>query len=69
MDFSDILEEWKGLSCNLGKEVRAIVKGREIIGQAIDINKDGSLILKTKDGEAVEIIYGDVKVRGIDDYV
>lgn len=69
MDFTGILEEWKSLSCNLGKEVRATIKGKEIIGLAIDINKDGSLLLKKNDGEIVEVIYGDVRVRGIDDYI
>ena len=69
MDFMGILEEWKSLSCNLGKEVRATIKGKEIIGLAIDINKDGSLLLKKNDGEIVEVIYGDVRVRGIDDYI
>jgi BirA family biotin operon repressor/biotin-[acetyl-CoA-carboxylase] ligase len=69
MDFENILEEWKGLSCNLGKQVKATVNGKELIGTAVDINKDGALILKTDEEKFIEINYGDVMVRGIDNYV
>lgn len=68
-DFGNILQEWKELSCNLDKKVRATLNGEEIIGTAVDINKDGALILRTEKEEIIEINYGDVMVRGIDDYV
>lgn len=69
MDFENILKEWKELSCNLGKQVRATLNGEELIGIAVDINKDGSLILRTEERGIIEITYGDVMVRGIDDYI
>ncbi len=68
-DFSPVLEEWKQFSCNLGREVRAMLKGEEIRGIATDITEEGALLIRTQEGKLVEISYGDVSVRGIYDYI
>ena len=55
----DLLEEWRSLSATLGREVRIIAPGGEIIGQAIDIDTNGALILKADDGSLNTAIAGD----------
>jgi BirA family biotin operon repressor/biotin-[acetyl-CoA-carboxylase] ligase len=56
---SDLLEEWKKLSATLNKDVRIMSLGEEVIGQAIDIDATGSLILKSKDGSLRTVLVGD----------
>lgn len=55
----DLLEQWKALSATLNKDVRIIAPGEEIIGRAIDIEADGALIVKDKDGSLRRAIAGD----------
>lgn len=57
-EFSSILKEWKLYSHTLGKKIRVDIGERIITGEAVDINEEGSLILKKEDGELVEIISG-----------
>ena len=38
-------------------------------GEALGINKDGELIIKTEDGASVAIRAGEVSVRGLYGYV
>ncbi|RBP38465.1 biotin--[acetyl-CoA-carboxylase] ligase [Garciella nitratireducens] len=68
-DFSSILKEWKELSCNLEKEVKVVLNGKEIQGIAKDITEDGALLIENREGKLIEICYGDVSVRGIYDYI
>ena len=56
---ADLLEEWKELSVTLGKDVRIMSLGEEVIGQAIDIDATGALILKSKDGCLKTVLVGD----------
>jgi BirA family biotin operon repressor/biotin-[acetyl-CoA-carboxylase] ligase len=55
----DLLEEWKNLSATLNKDVRIIAPGEEITGRAIDVETDGALIVKGKDGSLRRAIAGD----------
>lgn len=55
----DLLEEWRDLSATLGRDVRIVAPGGEIIGQAIDIDTNGALILKADDGSLNTAIAGD----------
>ncbi len=55
----DLLEEWRSLSATLGRDVRILTLGGEIIGQAIDIDTTGALILKSEDGSLNSAIAGD----------
>jgi len=59
-EFSSILKEWKLYSHTLGKKIRVDIGERIIAGEAVDINEEGSLILKKEDGELVEIISGTI---------
>jgi len=56
---ADLLEEWRRLSATLGEEVRVMSLGEEVIGQAIDIDATGALILKGKDGSLRTVLVGD----------
>jgi BirA family biotin operon repressor/biotin-[acetyl-CoA-carboxylase] ligase len=55
----DLLEEWKKLSATLNKDVRIMSLGEKVIGQAIDIDATGALILKSKDGSLRTVLVGD----------
>ena len=56
---ADLLEEWKKLSATLNKDVRISSLGEEVMGQAIDIDATGALILKSKDGSLRTVLVGD----------
>ena len=56
-------------SITIGKEVRVIYTDREIRGQAIAIDKEGKLVIKTEKGEKMAILSGEVSVRGLLDYI
>ncbi len=59
-EFPSILSEWKLYSHTLGKKIRVDMGEKIIIGEAIDINESGALILKKEDGELAEIISGTI---------
>jgi len=54
-----LLEEWKNLSATLNREVRIETMGGEIVGRAVDIDSNGALIIKGKDGSLKTAIAGD----------
>jgi len=56
---ADLLKEWRRLSVTLNKEVRVMSLGEEVIGEAIDIDATGALILKGKDGSLRTVLVGD----------
>ena len=56
---ADLLQEWKSLSATLNKEVRVMSLGEDVIGQAIDIDATGVLILKGRDGSLRTVLVGD----------
>jgi len=56
---ADLLQEWKSLSATLNKEVRVMSLGEDVIGQAIDIDATGALILKGRDGSLRTVLVGD----------
>ncbi|WP_456369733.1 biotin--[acetyl-CoA-carboxylase] ligase [Geoglobus sp.] len=49
-EWSEILEEWKALSDTLNREVRVSIYGEEVRGTAVDVDEDGGLIVRTRDG-------------------
>ena len=61
--FEPILEEWKNNSITIGEEVQVIMGEERFNGVAIDIDKDGSLLVKKDNGEVERIIAGDVSLR------
>ena len=54
----EIISEWKALSSTINKKVRIIMQDEVVEGEAIDIDTDGALILKTDKGIR-RIIAGD----------
>lgn len=59
-EFSSILKEWKLNSHTLGRKVKVEMGERIITGEAVDIDKEGALVLKKEDGKLIKIISGTV---------
>lgn len=59
----------KEYSALIGKEVKIIERGNEIICKVIDLSKEGRLIVEHDNGRIEEIISGEVSVRGLYGYV
>lgn len=60
--FGIILEEWKNLSCMLGKDVKVIASDGTFGGKAVDIDEDGNLLVQTEHG-LQRVLAGDVSIR------
>ncbi|EYE87940.1 biotin--acetyl-CoA-carboxylase ligase [Fervidicella metallireducens AeB] len=66
---SEFLDKLKEYSVLLGKRVKVISINNSFEGEAIDIDKDGSLIVKKDNGEITKVLSGDVSVRGMYGYI
>ena len=64
-----LLEEYKSYCLTLNKDVKIIRNGVESIGRAVDLTKNGELIVKKQDVEIINVFSGEVSVRGIDAYI
>ena len=64
-EFDKILDDWRQLTNTLGKIVEVKQLNETIIGEAYDINKDGSLIIKKENGEFRTILAGDCSIKKI----
>lgn len=64
-DMTLVIEKWKENNCVIGKEIIA----GNITGKVIDIDEDGGLLIKTKDGEIEKVISGEVSIRGKNSYI
>lgn len=67
--FSPILAACRARMLTLGKRVRAERDGDAILGEAVDLAEDGSLLLRTEQGELLPLHFGEVSVRGMMGYV
>jgi BirA family biotin operon repressor/biotin-[acetyl-CoA-carboxylase] ligase len=56
-----VLEAWRKWAQIKGKPVKVTSFGETLVGEAVDIDSDGALILETKDGERKRVVAGDVK--------
>ncbi len=54
---------WKQNLITLGQGVCVKTHDREICGLALDVNADGSLMIKTRTGEIITVIAGDVSTE------
>jgi BirA family biotin operon repressor/biotin-[acetyl-CoA-carboxylase] ligase len=61
--FTPILKQWKGFACFLGSEVEVIDAEERYVGTALDVDDDGSLVLRFEDGSTRRVLAGDVSVR------
>jgi BirA family biotin operon repressor/biotin-[acetyl-CoA-carboxylase] ligase len=59
----ELLLEWKQHSTMIGREVEVDVIGHRFQGRAVDLDQDGSLILREKTGADRKIIAGDVRIK------
>lgn len=62
-------ERYNQMLINKGRVVKAILGKEEVIGEAIGINSEGELIIKTIEGNEEIIRAGEVSVRGLYGYV
>ncbi len=68
-DFSVLKEEYNGFLANCGRQVRVLDPKEPYQGTALGIDSQGSLLVRTKDGQVRTVISGEVSVRGIYGYV
>jgi BirA family biotin operon repressor/biotin-[acetyl-CoA-carboxylase] ligase len=61
--FKAILDEWKNLSKLLGSYVEVTSLDEKIEGWATDIDEDGALALRLKDGNMRKIVSGDLVIQ------
>lgn len=62
-DFTLILGEWKKHARFLGHEVEVTSGSGKLRGLAVDVDDDGSLIIKTRDGTIKHVLVGDISVK------
>lgn len=68
-NITEVLQICKDNSVLLGEEVR-IIRGKDVrIGNALDLNDDGQLIVQFENGTIENIFSGEVSVRGIEGYI
>ena len=60
--FEPIRVRWKALSNTIGARVSISSGGKQVDGEAIDIDGDGALILQKADGTLERILAGDVQI-------
>jgi BirA family biotin operon repressor/biotin-[acetyl-CoA-carboxylase] ligase len=58
-----VLEAWREKAKIKGKRVKVTSFGETLSGVAVDVDLDGALILKAKNGEQKRIVAGDVEYR------
>lgn len=63
--FEKVLDDWRALSITLGQEVRVIFGNESYTGKAVDIDKDGCLMVDTGT-HMTRVIAGDVSIRPVD---
>jgi len=66
---TEIMEFCRKNSATLEKSVKVIYNDKIILGKAINLTDKGALIIEDAEGQAMEIISGEVSVRGLYGYV
>ncbi|NLK22169.1 MAG: biotin--[acetyl-CoA-carboxylase] ligase [Epulopiscium sp.] len=64
-----VLREYKRNCLTLGKDVKIIERAGEFTGKALDVSKEGELIVQKENGEMVTVLSGEVSVRGMYGYI
>lgn len=60
--FDSILEEWKQLNRFFGANVEVVSFDEKIMGKAVNVDKNGALIVKLADGTTRKVVSGDVNL-------
>lgn len=58
--FASVLELWRSYAHFLSGQVRVSVQGREVVGQAMDIDASGALLVRQATGMVETVAAGDV---------
>lgn len=61
--FNQILEKWKGFASFLSCEVEVLTGSEKMEGLAVDVDGDGALVLKLKDGSLKRVFVGDLSLK------
>lgn len=67
--FDEALNIVKKYSAILGKEIKIVQGNRETIAKAIDIDREGLLLVEMKDGTRELISSGEISIRGMVGYI
>lgn len=62
--FAPILDEWKVLSCTIGRDVEVVSGDTSFTGKAVDLDENGNLLVATDKG-VEKVLAGDVRVRPV----
>jgi BirA family biotin operon repressor/biotin-[acetyl-CoA-carboxylase] ligase len=62
-EYSSLLDKWKGYAKFLGRRVEVASENEVFNGLALDVDRDGALILKLEDGMIKRVFAGDFSVR------
>jgi BirA family biotin operon repressor/biotin-[acetyl-CoA-carboxylase] ligase len=54
-----VVDEWKAISCSLGRPVRVATFDEVHQGVAEDVDADGALVIRQPDGSIRRVIHGD----------
>lgn len=68
-DLGGLVDRYNNCLVNCGRQVRVLDPKKEFEGKALGINSSGELLVKTEDGNVVEVYAGEVSVRGVYGYV
>lgn len=55
-----VIRKWRALNCTLGKKVKVTTGEGTVTGLAADIDAEGRLVVKTRDGKKVKVVSGDL---------
>jgi BirA family biotin operon repressor/biotin-[acetyl-CoA-carboxylase] ligase len=55
-----IIDKWRSYSLTLGRRVKVYCQSRHIEGSAVDIDRDGSLLIRRDSGVIQKVSSGDV---------
>jgi len=61
--FASVLSDWKGLTSTIGSWVEVKTPDRAVEGLAEDVDLDGSLMLRLRNGSRARIVAGDASLR------
>lgn len=64
-----IYHQYKDISATIGKTIKVIYNSETLVGQAVDINEKGELVIINEQKEEVIIRAGEVSIRGEHGYV
>lgn len=60
--WSEILQEWKRVALFLGKRVRIVSSSEVLVGEALDVDADGALVIALDDETTKRIVLGDMQL-------